>query len=129
MPLLPFLAPFVHLRVLLDSMHPGFFNALLAVAIWAALWAVRRWKPDYFAKLPIWLQAWPALVSGAVVGLLSAGLGPDPVTAVIGVLGSTLSGLFSGIAGVGLHRTLKESPLKYGSLPVADPPLSGRVRP
>jgi hypothetical protein len=34
---------------------------------------------------------------------------------VIAVLGNTLLGLTSGILAVGLHRTLKESPLPYGT--------------
>jgi len=106
-----------HLRETLDHWSPGAFNASLAALLFVALWLGRRFKPDLFAKLPPTLQAWPALAGGAVLAALSSNLSGGLVAAVVSALGMSLTGLVSGVAAVGLHRTLKESPLPYGTPP------------
>jgi len=104
-----------HLRETLDHWSPGAFNASLAALLFVALWLGRRLKPDLFAKLPPTLQAWPALAGGAVLAALSSNSSGGLMAAVISALGMSLTGLVSGVAAVGLHRTLKESKLPYGN--------------
>lgn len=116
----------LHLRTYLDGLHPGLFNATLAAVLFGLLWVVRKVKPLFFAKLPPALQAWPALASGAVLAALSASTDGDFAGAVVNALGMALTGLVSGMLASGIHRTLKESPLPYGSndVPPKKPPTA-----
>lgn len=118
--MIPFLQ---QLRLSVDAIYPGLFNAGLAAVLFAALWVIRRFKPLLFANMPAALQAWPALASGAVIAALSASTDGNIGGAVVNALGQALAGLVSGVLAVGLHRTLKESPLPYGNGQI--PPKSG----
>jgi hypothetical protein len=108
---------FATIRTALDQVQPGLWNALLALVLFGAMYVFKKFKPELFAKLPASLQAWPAMLTGAVFAALSAstsgGLGP----AIVNALGMSLSGLLSGVLAVGGHRVLKESPLSYGTPP------------
>ena len=123
--------PLQHLRVYLDALQPGLFNAGLAALLFVALWGVRRWKPLFFAKLPPALQAWPAMASGALIAALSASTDGDFIGALVNALGMAGTGLVSGMLSVGVHRTLKESPTPYGERqipPKKDPaPMVTRI--
>ena len=118
------IAPLQQLHALLDGIVPGLFNATLAVLLWAALWFVRKFEPLLFAKLPPAFQAWPALASGAVLSALSASTGPDLKTSIVNALGGALTGLVSGVMAVGVHRTLKESKLSYGTNDIPPKPVA-----
>ncbi len=118
------IAPLQQLHALLDSITPGLFNAALAVLLWGALWLVRKFKPLLFVKLPPSLQAWPALASGALLSALSASTDGDLKGAAVNALGQALAGLVSGVMAVGLHRTLKESALSYGSKDIPPKPVA-----
>jgi hypothetical protein len=110
--MLPFLQQF---RTYLDAIQPGLFNASLAGLLFAALWLLRKFKPLFFAKLPPSLQAWPALATGAVIAALSASTDGNLGGAVLNALGMAFTGLLSGVMASGIHRTLKESALPYGT--------------
>jgi hypothetical protein len=117
--MLPFL---LNIRTTLDGIHPGLFNAALALILFGAMYLFRKVRPDLFAKLPTKLQAWPALALGAVVAALSASTGAGALDAVLNALGMSLTGLLSGTLAVGTNRVLKESPLPYGT----PPPKNGK---
>jgi len=85
----------------------------LTLAVWALLWAVRRYRPTWWA----WLLRTPLDPEGAFSHFLQAVPG-----AVIGALwagGTTLDveqaayGLLSGLGSALLHHAIKASPLPY----------------
>jgi hypothetical protein len=105
----------VHLRTVLDGVHPGLFNAILSALLLGAIWVWRKFWPASFAKLPTAVQAAPALAGGAVLGALSANINGAPIDAVLAALVQSAGGIISGLAAIGTHHALKESPLPYGN--------------
>jgi len=112
-----------HLREQLNAIQPGLFNALLALVLMLLIWVWRKASPATFDKLPPSLQAWPALAGGAVLAALSTNISVPPLQVAVAALAQSLGGIVSGIAAVGTHRVLKESPFPYGGK--SQPPKSG----
>lgn len=104
-------------RTALDQIQPGLWNALLALLLFGATYAFKKLRPDLFARMPLKLQAWPAMFTGALVAALSASTTGGLLAALVNAAGMSLSGLLSGVLAVGAHRVLKEAPGPYGTPP------------
>jgi hypothetical protein len=99
-----------NLRTWLDHVYPGLWNASVAAFAVLVLWLTKKFAPNFFAKLPPPVQALPAMfIAGLVSGI--AALEPTIISFIASFIGG---GLMGGVAAVGTHRTLKESPLPYG---------------
>lgn len=125
--MLPFL---VDIHAKLDAVKPGLFNAILAALVLAILWGVKKARPEWFAKLPETLQAWPALTLAALTSALSTSTVGSLPDVLVAVLANAALGLLSAGAGaIGLHHAMKQSKLPYGNPPKdksdGPPPSSG----
>jgi len=90
------------LRAQLASIDPRMPMAVLAVAVGALIFAIKRLWPAGFARLPKDAQAYPALVLGAVLSALS-GTG-DPMAILSDAL---FGGLLGGVTSIGGHHAGK----------------------
>lgn len=109
-----------HLHVYLDGIYPGLWNASVAALAVFVLWILKKFFPDFFAKLPPAVQALPAMFIAAIVNGVAA-LEPTIVSFLVSALGG---GLLGGVTAVGVHRMLKESPLPYGKDDKPNPAIS-----
>lgn len=100
-------------RAFLDGQFPGLSTALIGLTAVFAVWALKRWKPVWFATLPTSVQALPAATWSAILASLST-VGPTVGAYLVHVLSTALLG---GVVGVGVHHVLKEAPIPYGGPP------------
>lgn len=98
-------------RAALDAVYPGLFNAVIGAVVVLGVWLLKKFAPNWFAKLPPAVQALPAMVISAVVTALSA-TSPTLSSFLSQLLAGTL---VTGTMAVGAHHVLKESPLPYGN--------------
>ena len=100
-------------RAWLDAQFPGLSTALIGLTAVFAVWALKKWKPLWFAQLPTSVQALPAATWSALVASLST-VGPTIGAYLVHVLTTAALG---GVVGVGVHHVLKEAPGPYGGPP------------
>lgn len=102
-----------NLRVWLDHLYPGLWNASVAALAVLVLWLLKKFAPNFFAKLPPSIQALPAVFIAAIVSGVAA-LAP---TLLSFLSSAAAGGLLGGVTAVGVHHVLKESKLPYGTDP------------
>lgn len=107
-------------RTWLDNIYPGLWNLALSLVVVALLWGLKKWQPDFFAKLPPSVQALPAMFLAGVASAFAA-FEPTLISFLTSLIGGAITG---GVAAVGAHHVLKESKLPYGNEP--QKPLSAR---
>lgn len=91
----------------LDAVDPRLFFAIIALLAWLFVYSWRRLSPGTFEKIPPSIQGLPAILFGAIAAA-PAGAGNLKETFVNAAVGA-----FSGLASVGVHHVLKESPVPY----------------
>lgn len=94
----------IDLRLALDALYPGLFNAVLAIFAGAVIYGWRKASPKTFEMLPPAVQSFPALILGAVTSA-AASQGA--------LVQAAIAGSLSGLLAVGGHHALKASPLPY----------------
>lgn len=105
------------LRAFLEFMHghPQLQTLGIAVATFVVLYLWRRWAPASFEKLPQTLREFPAVFVGALIAW---------ATTQVEALQSAITagdGAFAGVAAIGLHWFLKNTPwISYGNTPKDD---------
>lgn len=102
------------IRSWLESIHPLAPHVAIALVVWLAVWAVRKWAPHTWQKLPTSVQSLPALLLAEALSVASSADATQAmVNAVLGVL--------AGVLAVGGHHVLKDLPGPYvgGEWPAA----------
>ena len=108
-------------KLSLDSIDPRLFYVILTLLVFAVVYAVKKFDKDLFDNLPDSVKSLPAITLSVV--LSGASNSTDMKSTFIGAIYGALSGL----AAIGLHQSLKDSPLPYGNPPVEEKKEEGTL--